>query len=181
MSGDGCVSVHSYVEDGYADGALPSEAAAPLLRLRLETMFLVNGVPAPSANEVLAHQAAAILRHQGVVIDEAGTGDAPLLRIVVNDRYDAKAADHDGFTQGLTLGLAGEGVEDRYDFAVSLADGTQVLHRGSYHPTMATTGVTPVPASYGKPYTSNQAFYLILKATVRSFMAEAAPQLNAGR
>lgn len=174
ISGSACVKVHSYVEDGYDDLAVAErQPPGQPLPVRLETEFRRNGEPFAPGNEVLAHEARSVLRRSGV-LSVAEDGNARLLlRLICDDHYDAAAAAHNGFVQGFSAGTSGAPVEDRYDFVLSLESSGGVLYSRRYQPVMVTTGVEPVPVSFGKPYTTNQAFYLILKSTVRQFLAEA--------
>jgi hypothetical protein len=174
VSGSACVQVHSYVEDGYGETTVAERSPpAQPLPVRLETEFRRNGEPFAPGNEVLAREARSVLHRSGVLA-VSEDGSAPLLlRLICDDHYDPQAARHSGFVQGFSAGTSGAPVEDRYDFVLSLKSGGSVLYSRRFQPVMATTGVEPVPVGFGKPYTANQAFYLILKSTLRQFLAGA--------
>ena len=94
-----------------------------------------------------------------------------LLKVAVEDRTDLGQARKEGIIQGFTAGMAGDAVEDRYNFTLTLENLDGVVLSRRYQPVMASSA-RPVPSSYGKPYSIDEAFYLIVRATVLSFLAD---------
>jgi hypothetical protein len=172
LSTSGCMHANAYIEDGYGQVSAP-----PLRRpdspqpVRLETAFRVNGQLRPEVNPTLTADVGRALHDSGVMLPVDGNA-AMLLKVVVEDRVDLGQARKEGFIQGFSRGKSGDAVEDRYDFTLTLENLSGVVLSHSYQPVMASSA-SQVPSSYGEPYSSSdEAFYIIVRATVLSFLAD---------
>lgn len=167
----GCVSVNSYVQDGYDPAAAHLKLPALAQPVRLQAEFRANGALNPKISQSLARHVEKTLRRYGVSLSADGTSSA-LLLVAVDDRFDRDQAVKTGIQTGFTFGHEANPVEDRYDIEVSLQNADGSASSRHYQPTMVTSGARLVPASYGPPYTAGQAFAIIIDHTLRSFLAE---------
>ena len=168
-----CVETHAYLGAGYERNLAPApRPVSQPLPVRVVTEFRTNEEPSPGAAEVLAREVKRALEDSGVYRPAA---DADLvLRVSVDDRADLHQASHEGFMSGLTIGRSGEATEDRSDFALALEGARGLVHSARYQPVLTTTALRDVPASYGQPRTTEDAFNIIVRDTVNRFLAAAA-------
>lgn len=117
----GCISPRSFV-----DPTIPKvsyEAVRPRpspLALKLETEFQRNGQGMPRVTPTLRLDVERVLLKSGLVAPQDHDVPGGTIRVVVNNIADQGAAAAKGFGTGLTFGLVGTTVTDRYEMTVTV-------------------------------------------------------------
>ncbi len=152
VAGSGCISVKSYLEP-----TLPTSPKATLADLQrpaaptplsLSVEFRRDGEPNDKATNFARQKITAALEATQVlkVVDGPSANGADHLRVIMDNLTEKNAAAK-GFGTGLTLGLAGSTVTDRYVFTATFQRGQQRPVEKSYkHAIVSTVGNASGPA-----------------------------------
>lgn len=161
------------------DSALPRVALASLKRgnpkaLVLEAQFLCQGVRKPKIDAQLQNQVRNHLLATGAVKDVAiqPDPDKPLLHVEVNNICDLGAAEAKGFGTGLTFGLVGSTVKDRYVFTATLKRPNQKDIQKTYNHSIYTTIGNMKGPDGLEPLSPKRAFDKILEDLVMNLVKD---------
>jgi hypothetical protein len=169
----GCVSVNSYVENGHnlADFRELHGNGQPQ-PVRVVVDFKTNGKSRPVLDQRVANIVIQVLSRTNVLMPVSGNPDT-ILKVVVDDRYDADQARGEGMETGMTFGAAGVLTRDDYHFFISLQGPDGKPRVGSYRHAMITVAgrAAKTPPSYGQPLSADAAFDVIVKQSILEFLA----------
>ncbi|MDR3416303.1 MAG: hypothetical protein P4L83_08960 [Nevskia sp.] len=173
VGASGCVSVHSFVEDGHDKADFPELAARdPPTPVHVVCEFKRNGEPHPEVDEAVCKEVRNVLRNTRMLMP-AGPAAGATLKVTVDDRTDPERGHMNGLVTGLTEGLVGVSTRDNYNFAYSLLERPQAKpHTGLYsHAMITVAGRTPTP-SRGQPHPTGEAFSVIVRQSALQFLAD---------
>jgi hypothetical protein len=167
LLGIGCISPKSYV-----DPALPKVTAVSIQReaqvVALEVRFFRNGVRYPKGDAQTLQQVRLQLYESGAVREvlPVPSPTQSLLKVDIDNVADTGNAAAKGFGTGLTFGLIGNMITDRYVFTATLErPGLPPIQKFYKHAIHTTVGNKSGPEGL-EPMTSGQAYNQIIKECV---------------
>ncbi len=142
----GCVSpsfytVNEYQKHRQQDLIIPQKPFA----VRVEADFSRNGQALPAANGELAAAVEKALTNTRIAIPYAHAENA--IKITADNISDLKQALNKGFATGLTLGMAGNRVQDYYQFTCHYLNKNQALYSTQYNHALITAIGNVAPPS----------------------------------
>lgn len=150
-----CISSRSYVDPSFSKTTYNDIKRHPELRKwQVSVEFRRQGVPYPSVDRALLQEVDQVIRATGLAVPVAeSTGT--ILNVVVNNFGNRTAAAAKDVGTGLTLGVIGSTVTDRYEMTVALTENDKSITKSGYTAAIDTTigntsgppGVEPLPAS----------------------------------
>lgn len=168
----GCISHKSYVDPSVQAGTYETVARQnDPLRLRIESKFLRNGEALPKADSMLHDAVERTLRGSGTVLPMSESGDG-VFSVTLNNIADLGGAVAQGVGTGLTFGLAGTTVVDRYEMTVSItARGKTVNRSGVRHALYTAIGNTSTPEGV-KVMSPAEAFQKVVESMLLSVLRD---------
>jgi len=178
----GCMSPVSYVDPAYgrvAYGDLTRPAAPHKWRLTAE--YRVNGTRSPNVDAEILMHVERIVKASGVAVHTTDLA-APELKVILNNFADQGQAVMRGVATGLTLGLIGDRVTDRYEMEMVLTAGEKVVRKSGYRHALHTTignasgpvGAAPMTMAAGIGMVMEQLMLNALKDLEGEYAASAA-------
>jgi hypothetical protein len=164
----------SYIESGHATTAVNElhPPATPALVL-VQAQFYANGRRLPAGDSVVMAEVIKDLAASRMMRPVASSGrKTGVLKIDVNNRYDAGQATIAGLLNGLSLQGVRTTTRDNYDITMDYDGPSGVRRMGSYsHAILSTEGGGPPPAN-GRPVAVNDAFQVVIWQTVLDFLGD---------
>lgn len=142
----GCVSTETFLDPAaspLAYSEIRKSAAPP--RLRVTAEFQRNGTPRPDVDGTLRIHAMQALARSGAMLPVVDGGEGEI-RIVVNNVADLGDAVGRGVLTGVTLGLAGTTLVDRYEASATVTWRGKTFHATARQALHTTIGRVDLPA-----------------------------------
>lgn len=154
----GCMSTKSFV-----DPSVPKMAYEDLQKrpspavMALDTEFQRNGEPLPRVTPTFRAHVERVLAKSGLISPAGDIANGDVLKVVINNTGDQKAAAAQGIKTGMTFGAAGTTVPDGYEMTVTVTRKGKAVAQSVVKHTLYTAignttlpeGVTPVSTSEG--------------------------------
>jgi len=144
----GCISVKTYLDPaGHRASFNDLRRVNPPYQLVVRVQYELNGKERPRALRSLQDHVERSLRASGVAIPYDGTGTAAgELLVIANDVGNVAGAAAKGFGTGLTFGLVGSQVADRFEVTIRFTQGSDVIEHKYEHALISTVGLHSAPA-----------------------------------
>ena len=171
----GCLSAKHYVDPTFHDANYLSiktpDSPRPIVVI---ATFQVNGKPKKEADPIVFRKVTKVLAATRIFIEatNAQTNQAARLEIVVNNIADIGSAEGKGFGTGLTLGLAGSEIVDRYEMtAIYTPAGGLPIKKIYKHAIYSTIGAHSAPAGM-EPVSIEDAFDQVVEDMLLNFLRD---------
>ncbi len=168
-----CISAHTYVDPQFhtTDYDQIARPAQPV-PVQVNVHFERNGEAYPSADPQLRTIVERALRATAVFIPKSDTSGIAVIKVVASNIGDVGAARAKGFGTGLTFGVVGSTVNDKYEFTCSYQDVSGKQYSNSYHHALYTTiGKACAPVST-KPTTPILGFEEVVEDIMLTFVKD---------
>lgn len=170
LSTTGCIIPKGYIDPTFRTASYqdvnPKKSPVPV---RVEYTFLTNDSPSPRATQILEKKANRVLESTKVFRPDPNA--KATLKIQMANIADMGKAFTKGFGTGLTFGLVGSSVVDRYVMKVEFRSADEVFDRSYDHALHSTIGIKSAPKGM-QPVSYADAFDQIVEDLLLRYLVD---------